>query len=603
MKLAARNTISFKEALNLCFLYASNRISKQAPAVVAMIAYLMIFQTLVLGMPLSQNFSIVVSSLLLILGLAFFLEGLNLGLMPLGETIGLRLPRKRSLSTVLILALVIGIVATFAEPSIAALKLAGSTVAYERAPLLYRLLNQDAWILVFSIALGVGAAVVVALLRFYRSWKLRSILYLVMPILISLTIAAKLHPQVQHLIGLAWDSGGVTTGPVTVPLVLALGIGVSRMVGKEHNQGFGIVTLASLFPIGFVLVAGFVLSSIDPGHSKLGLVPALSEFFTTSSLESASRLSSDFGTTLEKTLSLLTTAIQAVLPLCLLLLFALKFLIREKIKRRDEVFFGIFIAIIGMFLLSIGIQFGLSSLGTQVGKSLPVTWQSVSIEENSIEVKNFDHTIVQHSIDSKGTIKSFFLLEKDLGPQRIWFDPASYNASNKSYTYVPQIGPLLAQPWSGLALALFVFFLGYGATRAEPALITMGKKIEDLTAGTLKSKLLERNVAVGVGLGLVLGLLQNLYQFDFVVTITLVYAGIMILGAFSHNDFVDIAWDCAGVTTGPITVPLVIALGLGLGTQNDIVEGFGMLSLASSMPILLVLVQGLIARSLVRNKL
>ncbi|HBD11371.1 MAG TPA: DUF1538 domain-containing protein, partial [Porticoccaceae bacterium] len=91
-----------------------------------------------------------------------------------------------------------------------------------------------------------------------RGWSLKVLILPLVAILLAITSWAAQHPQMKHLLGLAWDCGAVTTGPVTVPLVLALGIGVCRMVGGSDNRnaGFGIVTLASLLPILAVLLLG-----------------------------------------------------------------------------------------------------------------------------------------------------------------------------------------------------------------------------------------------------------------------------------------------------------------------------------------------------------
>lgn len=103
-----------------------------------------------------------------------------------------------------------------------------------------------------------------------------------------------------------------------------------------------------------------------------------------------------------------------------------------------------------------------------------------------------------------------------------------------------------------------------------------------------------QSVAIGVGLGTLLGMLKILLEIPLVWIIVPVYLFLLILNTFSKSEFIDIAWDSAGVTTGPITVPLIIAMGLGIGNQMGTVDGFGVLAAASAFPILSVLLMGMI---------
>jgi len=135
--------------------------------------------------------------------------------------------------------------------------------------------------------------------------------------------------------------------------------------------------------------------------------------------------------------------------------------------------------------------------------------------------------------------------------------------------------------------------MGYGATLAEPALNALGLKVEEITVGTFKKSLLIQAVASGVGLGMLLGVVKIIWNVPLVYLLIPPYLLLLIITKVSTEEYVNIAWDSAGVTTGPITVPLVLAIGLGIGNQVNVVEGFGILSLASVYPILAVLTVGL----------
>ncbi|MGM0622699.1 MAG: DUF1538 domain-containing protein, partial [Campylobacterota bacterium] len=141
---------------------------------------------------------------------------------------------------------------------------------------------------------------------------------------------------------------------------------------------------------------------------------------------------------------------------------------------------------------------------------------------------------------------------------------------------------------------------GFGATLAEPALNALGITVENLTNGVFKKTTLIYAVSIGVGLGIALGVVKIIYDISLGYLILPLYLLAVIFTYFSSQEFSNIAWDSAGVTTGPITVPLVLAMGLGFGNAIDTIDGFGILSLASIGPILTVLGTGLWVK--IKNK-
>jgi len=154
-------------------------------------------------------------------------------------------------------------------------------------------------------------------------------------------------------------------------------------------------------------------------------------------------------------------------------------------------------------------------------------------------------------------------------------------------------------PIFGLTMGLivvigFAFILGFGATLAEPALNALGMTVENLTNGAFRKSMLMYSVAGGVAVGIALGVSKVVLGFDLMKVLLPLYGLGVILTIFSTEEFVNVAWDSAGVTTGPVTVPLVLAMGLGLGNAVSAVEGFGILSLASICPIVAVLSMGLV---------
>ncbi|MBT5379680.1 MAG: DUF1538 domain-containing protein, partial [Opitutae bacterium] len=263
--------LTFKQQMGILLPFAWDRILEQIKCVWFVLAYLMLFQILVLGLGIVYSLMIAVGIAITIVGLAFFMEGLRLGLMPLGEILGSTLPRKKLFGVIpclpasLAFGFILGAFATFAEPAIAVLQAAGSSVRPDQAPLLYTLLNDYSQTLVNCVGAGVGVAVLLGVLRFYKGWSLKPFIVVGVVVLSSFTIYFQSDEILKPVLGLAWDCGAVTTGPVTVPLVLALGIGVCRIVstGGSSNTGFGVVTLASVFPILAVMLLSLYLKNKD----------------------------------------------------------------------------------------------------------------------------------------------------------------------------------------------------------------------------------------------------------------------------------------------------------------------------------------------------
>jgi hypothetical protein len=169
--------------------------------------------------------------------------------------------------------------------------------------------------------------------------------------------------------------------------------------------------------------------------------------------------------------------------------------------------------------------------------------------------------------------------------------------NEKSYQYIPQRGPLFGGEGSIVGIIvviIFAFIMGYGATLAEPALNALGLTVEELTVGTFPKSVLMQAVAIGVGIGISLGVAKILWDLPLYWLLIPPYLLLLFISKISTEEYVNIGWDSAGVTTGPITVPLVLAMGLGIGSQVGVVEGFGILSMASVCPILTVLLFGLV---------
>ncbi|MCL1817526.1 MAG: DUF1538 domain-containing protein, partial [Spirochaetaceae bacterium] len=263
--------IPFPQALKMVRSYAAGKLLEQLVATAFISVYLLAFQIIVLRIAPENAAGLALGMGCVIVGLSAFIEGLLLGVMPVGEKCGLRLPQVVPFPVLLVFALFVGYMATIAEPSIGVLKILGSHVNIWEAPLLFTLLGVRTPGLVRAIGIGMGIAVFAGVLRYCYRWSLKPFLFILMPVILGVSVYAFFNPQTASIISLAWDAGNVATGPVTVPLIMALGLGISRTIGggKQGASGFGVVTLASAFPILAVLVYGLILApDIPPAAEK-----------------------------------------------------------------------------------------------------------------------------------------------------------------------------------------------------------------------------------------------------------------------------------------------------------------------------------------------
>ncbi|MBM9588875.1 DUF1538 domain-containing protein [Leptospira sp. 201903075] len=606
--------IGFRETITLVLPYFQKKLWGQIKAVIWIVLYLSLFQLFVLRIPIKEAGLIIFGISAVVLGLTFFLEGLFLGLMPLAEALGLRLPQKLGLVSIMVFSVLMGVGATLAEPAISILRACGSKVAPWDAPLLYFLLNEGSVYLYLSIAIGVGVSVVFGMLRFLFGFSLMRILVPTIFILLGVSIYAYFDENLKLISGLAWDSGAVTTGPVTVPLVVALGIGISKVAEKnEQSSAYGVVTLASLFPILSVFLVGMYFSGKLPKPMpeeiffKQGITLTQAKLLLGDSKwtppikkESISQPPSTkefYQKAKENILNAFQMAMRAILPISIFLLLFLTLILREKIPYLEEVFLGIGFSVIGLSLFNFGIIFGLNKLGSQVGGKLPSTFRSIELIDSTKFIPNFNPKSVLKAVNEEGKEEKFFYLKERKSYTGIPYHEENWNPKSKIYEYIPIHGPIFGKEdnlLGYLVVLVFAFFLGYSATLAEPALSALGNTVEETTVGTFRKSLLIQSVAVGVGLGTLLGMLKILLEIPLVWILVPVYLTLLILNTFSKSEFIDIAWDSAGVTTGPITVPLIIAMGLGIGNQMGTVDGFGVLAAASAFPILSVLIMGMI---------
>jgi hypothetical protein len=268
--------------------------------------------------------------------------------------------------------------------------------------------------------------------------------------------------------------------------------------------------------------------------------------------------------------------------------------VRDRLPHPDEVTLGLAFSLAGMLLFSVGMERGLSSLGNQAGRSLPRAWETTERPDKAVVYRRIDERHLVRAVRPDGSVAEYLPIAGRNGPAFVPFVRDRYDAVRREYRWIPEERPVAGDTavWGYALVLMFVFVMGVAATVAEPSLNALGITLEELTTGTYRRSYLLTTVAIGVGVGMVVGFGRILFAWPIVPLLVLSYLAALVLTLFSSDEISAIAWDCAGVTTGPITVPLVIAAGLGIGQRAGVVEAFGVVTMASVFPIIAVLLSG-----------
>jgi uncharacterized membrane protein (DUF2068 family) len=215
------------------------------------------FQLAVLQQPIPNLLEILTGSFFVLIGLTLFVQGLEIGLFPLGESLAFAFARKGSLTWLLIFAFALGFGTTVAEPALIAVAQEAAKVAAESHVIdaTEQARTDYAFGLRLTVALSVGFAIVIGVLRIVRGWPVQ---YLIIGGYLGVIVMTFFAPP--EIIGIAYDSGGVTTSTITVPLVTALGVGLASSIRGRNPMvdGFGLIAFASLTPMIFVMAYGMI---------------------------------------------------------------------------------------------------------------------------------------------------------------------------------------------------------------------------------------------------------------------------------------------------------------------------------------------------------
>jgi hypothetical protein len=244
-----------KQVLKISFLILQ-KLKTAAMDLLPIVVVVMFFQLAVLRQPFPNLGEIIVGLIFVVLGLMFFIEGLNIGLFPLGENLSYALAKKGSMFWLLTFSFLLGFATTIAEPALIAIADKAAETSVSSGLITAQTETSYSFGLRMSVAVSVGLAIMLGVIRIIKGWP---IYYLIIGGYIVVMIMTLFAPK--EIIGIAYDAGGVTTSTITVPLVTALGVGLASVIkGRSPlTDGFGLIAFASLMPMIFVMVYGMIV--------------------------------------------------------------------------------------------------------------------------------------------------------------------------------------------------------------------------------------------------------------------------------------------------------------------------------------------------------
>lgn len=330
----------------------AEKLKEALTAVLPIIGIVLVLSFTIAPIPSSILLLFLFGAILLIIGMMFFTLGAELAMTPMGERVGTRMASTRKLPVILLLCFILGFIITISEPDL--------QVLAEQVPSIPNM------VLILSVACGVGIFLVVAMLRMLFSKALVPLLILFYILVFLLAASAP-----GNFLAVAFDSGGVTTGPMTVPFIMALGIGFAAVRSDKHaeDDSFGLVALCSIGPILAVLLLGLLYHPKETGYTP----EALPDIET--SIEMWQYFVHSFPKYIKE-------IIVSLLPI--VLFFAIFQVLSLKLKKKTilKILIGILYTYIGLVLFLTGVNVGFMPAGNYLGQiiaSLSFRWVLIPI--------------------------------------------------------------------------------------------------------------------------------------------------------------------------------------------------------------------------------
>lgn len=403
-------------------------------------------------------------ALLLVIGMGFFTLGVELSMIPMGEGIGIVMSKTRKIGISLMLCLILGILITIAEPDL--------QVLAQQVPAIPNL------VLILTVAVGVGLFLVLAQLRMLFKIPLS---YTLFGCYLLVFILAFLTPDT--FVPVSFDSGGVTTGPITVPFIMALGIGMASVRSDKNSSqdSFGLIALCSIGPVLSVLLLGIFYQPEQAVYT-----PAVM-----SELESTREVAQEFARALP---SYAKEVAAALLPI-LILFFLFQMITRRfHLHQILKMILGLLYAYIGLVLFLTGVNVGFMPAGEYIGSSvaggrhkwllIPVAMligyfivkaepavQVLTRQVEEISNGSISQKAIQHSLQAGIAVSAGIAILRILtGISIMWFLIPGYVLALLMTFFVPQIFTGIAFDSGGVAsgpmTATFLLPLAMGACDA-----------------------------------------------------------------------------------------------------------------------------------------
>ncbi|MBF0347660.1 MAG: DUF1538 family protein [Magnetococcales bacterium] len=513
--------LNFKDGYRLLKSYVANRFWGPFKVVVPVAVFLVVFQSIFLQPPVRDLGNMALGVCAVVVGLMLLLEGLRMGVSPMGEILGNTLPKKWPMMGVLPVVFMLGLGSALTEPTWRVLLNSGDRVTAEATPYLYALLHGwSEWLILVS-GISVGLAWVLATLQWFHGWHLKPVIMSAAVPPFVLTVLAWFFPHVKEVAALAWDMGALVLGPVGMTVMLALGRGMVSAVGRgnETAQGLGMIALAAMLPVtgvlglAFIMVASVPVSSIVADAAVIGTQIIEPPWYAvTPWIE-------------------LGLAVGAVVPLMIFIMLLFRFILQEQVRGVGILVYGVVLSIPGLILLNVGMTLSLSYSGSEL-----------------------------HS----------WLITR--------LSPAGVDGTVSRFAPGVEVAGIFVLAW----------VIGFAATLAEPGLNILGSHVERHSHGVLRARTLRFPVAFGAGCSSVAGVGILLPGLDPVAFLLPLWLLLLLLTWMAPEGWIAMAWDSGGVIPGPVTVPLMLALGTGLGGGMLGLGLFALMALGSILALLLV---------------
>lgn len=467
---------------------------------------------------------------MVIVGLTIFLLGVDIGILPIGERSGAELTSKRNLPLLLIAAFFIGFMITIAEPDV--------QVLADQV----KMINQSVskWLLIFMIAGGVGIFVMLGILRTLLAIPLK--LILIVSYFIVLLLAFLSPSEFQ---GIAFDAGGATTGPMTVPFIMALGVGVSAVrakSGKKDNvsdDSFGLTGIASIGPVFAVCLYGILLAVCGSRNGGAEIVS-----------EAASVPSSGLYVYIHLLPEVFREVLNALAPLVLMAVIFQLFLIKLPPFQVIRMARGLIFSFVGLVIFLTGAQGGFMPVGTRLGEILG----ALSVSGDKLLVLYNASGMVERSCAIPGIVQIVLLI---------------------------------------LTGCIF----GAVVVCAEPAVWVLTDQVESVSGGTIKRRVMLLALSAGVAISIGVSMARVLFGFSFWYILVPGYAIALLLSFFCPKLFTGIAFDSGGVASGPMTSTFILSFTLGASAAsggNPAVDAFGVIAMVAMTPLIAIQILGIV---------